>query len=402
MNQPGNPFDADPDARMATLAAMRQACPVASLGPNGPYLGLSHASVATGLKAIEEFGGSAAQEGLDEEDKTIAGILEPRHGQIRRVFNQVVAFHRSQAIEPYLTDLANSLLESMLADPAVDSPEGIDVMQAFVEPIPPRAMARLAGFPEPDADRYYEWGNRAGQELAKAVAEGRPMSMAEAVPDFAQYVDDRIDERLALPREEWPNDALSRFFTTDIDGEPLSRRAIRIQIMFMIGAGSETTRNHIGNLLYRLAQDPELYAKLRHDRSLVDPVIEESLRYDAPAQFMVRTCLRDTDLGGLSIAEGERIFLSLSAANHDPSVFENPDEFDPSRPTNREHLSFGTGPHVCPGAALARLESRIALNAFLDHVEAVELGADYCYDHAATGMLHGPATLRLRCTQATT
>jgi cytochrome P450 len=400
MADEGNPFAPDPDVRMATLNAMRAACPVASLGPNGPHLGLSHACVATGLKSIENFGGSAAQEGLDVEDKTIAGILEPRHGQIRRVFNQVVAFHRSQAIEPYLDELARSSLAAMLDDPAAGSPEGIDVMHAFVEPIPPRAMARLAGFPESDADNYYAWGNKSGEQFAKAVAEGRPMSMADAVPEFAQYVDDRIDERLALPRDQWPNDALSRFFTTEIEGEPLSRRSIRIQIMFMIGAGSETTRSHIGNMLYRLAQDPELYGRLREDRSLVEPVIEESLRYDAPAQFMVRSCLRAIDLGGVPIEEGERIFLSIAAGNHDPEAFEAPDRFDPLRPTNRDHLTFGTGPHICPGAMLARLESRIALNAFLDDVAAVELGKGYVYEHASTGMLHGPRALRLRCVRS--
>jgi cytochrome P450 len=395
-----NPFAPEPEARMASLATLRARCPVASLGAHGPHLALSHDAVAAGLKSVEYFGGSAAQEGLDEDDKTIAGILEPRHGQIRRVFNQVVAFHRSQAIEPYLEELATRLIRVMLADPVSRSAEGIDVMSTFVEPIPPRAMVRLAGFPEADADLYYAWANRSGEQLALAVAEGRPLSMADGAPEFAQYVDDRIDARLATPRDEWPNDALSRFFTTEIDGVLLSRRSIRIQIMFMIGAGSETTRNHIGNMLFRLAQDPDLYARLRSDRTLVEPVIEESLRYDAPAQFMVRRCLRSTDLDGVSIAEGEQIFLSLSAANHDASAFEEPERFSPSRSTNRDHVSFGTGPHICPGAGLARVESRVALTTFLDHVESVELGEAYVFDHGATGMLHGPKTLRLCCTPA--
>jgi cytochrome P450 len=395
-----NPFDPEPDARMAVLAKMRAVCPVAPMGENGPYLALAHDSVATGLKSIAEFGGSAAQDGLDDDDKNIAGILEPRHGQIRRIFNRVVAFHKSQAIEPYLQGLADEKIATLLADPAANSDAGVDVMRGYVEVIPPRAMARLAGFPEADADHYYAWGSEAGQALGKAVLEGRPMSMAEAVPAFAQYVDDRIDERLAMPREEWPNDALSRFFTTEIDGVSLTRSSIRIQIMFMIGAGAETTRNHIGSMLYRLAQDPELYARVRADRSFVESVIEESLRYDAPAQFMVRTCQRPTELSGVAISPGERIFMSLSAANHDETVFDDPDRFDPDRETNREHVTFGTGPHICPGASLARLESRIALNTFLDHVAALDVGVGYVYDHSPTGMLHGPGALRLRCTPA--
>jgi cytochrome P450 len=268
-------------------------------------------------------------------------------------------------------------------------------MPIVVEPVPPNAMARLVGFPTEDAARYYAWADQVGAAFAAAAAESRSISMAEAVPEFTQYVDDRIAERLAMPEPDWPQDALTRFLTTEIEGVRLSPRAIRVQILFMIGAGSETTRNLIGSALYRLALAPDLYAGVRADRSLIDGVIEETLRIDAPAQFLVRRCLADTALVGQELHVGEHVMISLSSANWDEMVFPVPDLFDIERDTVRQHVAFGAGPHICPGASLARLEARSLLNAFADRFDSLELGAGYSFDHAAHGMLHGPHTLRL-------
>ena len=268
-------------------------------------------------------------------------------------------------------------------------------MPIAVDPVPPNAMARLVGFPAADAARYYSWADQVGAAFAAAAAEGRSISMAEAVPEFTQYVDDRIAARLAMPEVDWPQDALTRFLTTEIDGVRLSSRAIRVQILFMIGAGSETTRNLIGSALYRLALDPALYASVRADRSLIDGVVEETLRIDAPAQFLVRRCLADTVLTGQELHEGEHVMISLSSANWDDTIFPAPETFDIERETLRQHVAFGSGPHICPGASLARLEARSLLNAFADRFDRVEPGAGYSFDHAAHGMLHGPHTLRL-------
>jgi cytochrome P450 len=387
-------FAADPDVRMAALRALRDACPVAALSQDGPFVAVGHEAVASAFRRVEDFGGSAAQDGLPEDDKNIAGILEPRHAQIRRIINSVVAFHKSQHIEPYLEELCSELVQGLADASRSAGPQGFDVMPLFADPIPPRAMARLLGFPAEDAARYYPWADELGERFAAAVAAGVPLSMADAVPEFASYVEDRIDQRLAEPADDWPNDALSRFLTTDIEGLRLSRRSICIQIMFMIGAGSETTRNLLGSILYRLAGQPELYERVRTDPTRVDLLVEEGLRIDAPAQFIVRRCLHGAELGGTEISRGARVMLAISAANHDPAVFEEPTRFDIDR-RNRDHLSFGFGSHICPGASLARLEARTALRAFVSRVASVRLADGYAFDHATTGMLHGPKTLRL-------
>jgi cytochrome P450 len=391
-----SPLDPDPGLRTEAYAAMRLQCPVHQVGP-GRFMALDHATVQTGLRSVSDFGGSAGQYGLPEEDTSVAGLPEPRHGWVRRIINSVVAFHKSQQIEPYLVELCNKLAQETIATEGAGSIEGIDVMPQFVDPLPPAAMARLLGFPAEDSSRYYKWGVQLGTAFADAVADGRSISMREGCPDMARYVDERIAERVLLPAQDWPNDALSRFLTTAVDGEALSHRAITIQVMFAIGAGSETTRNTLGSLLFRLAQNPTLYREIRADRSLVEPAVEEALRTDAPAQFMVRRCLvPERDLGGVALHEGDSLMLSIGAANLDPATFTDPLVFDPHRDGLRDHLTFGTGPHICPGAALARLELRLGLNAWCDHVETFRLGDGYHWDSPSTGMIHGPETLRLR------
>ena len=235
--------------------------------------------------------------------------------------------------------------------------EGVDVVRRLATPIPPAAMSRLFGFPESDAKEYEKWSRLGGERYEKALAKGESIKMADLNPEQRSYIDQKIQERLALPRDGWPEDAITRFLTTEVDGETLDPRNIRAQIMFMIGAGSDTTKNVIGNLIYRLGLDQEAYAALREDPELVDVAIEESLRMDAPAQFMVRNCRQDTELVGEPVEAGTKVLMCIGSGNHDASKFEDPDTFRLDR-ASREHLSFGSGPHICPGATLARLEVR--------------------------------------------
>jgi cytochrome P450 len=388
-----SPLDPHPDRRFAALKAMRAQSPVHPLG-EGRYMAVTHETVATGLATVEAFGGSAGQEGLPEEDTMIAGILEPRHGQIRRIINSVIAFHRSQKIEPYLRGLCSANIQAVLAEGGEGRP--VEVTKPFVDPLPPAAMARLLGFPEEDAAGYYKWGSNVAEAFGRAAAEATTISLRQASPQMAGYVDDRIAEREATDKETWPQDALTRFLTTEVDGERLSHRAISTQVMFSIGAGSDTTRNALGSLLYRLGSDPDIYREIRADRSLIPDAIEEGLRLDSPAQFLVRKCLvPEFELGSTLLHEGDWVLMCIGSANRDDTVFDDPERFDPRRENVREHLTFGKGRHICPGAALARLELVVALETWCDHVEAFRIADGYEWQPPATGMLHGPQRLEL-------
>ena len=392
---PPTPLDSDLHRRASAYRALRADGPVVPFpGIDGVLAAVSYEAVDVGLRSVEHFGGSAGQDEISDIDKNIAGMVEPRHGKVRRIMNSVVAFHKSQQIESYLQDLVARLVDGMLEEARVVGEVGVDVVPHLAVPIPPAAMARLLGFPEEDAQEYYRWVAEGGRRFQEAAATGASVAAADANPEQAEYIDQKIEERLARPREEWPEDALTRFLVTEVEGERLEPRNIRAQIMFMIGAGSDTTKNLIGSLLYRLGRDPDVYAALRDDPDLIDVAIEEALRMDAPAQFMVRRCREPMALAGTPVDEGQRVFMCIGSANHDEAKFEDPDRFRLDRAT-REHLAFGSGPHVCPGAALARLEVRTLMREFTRRIVAFHLVEPDHYDALPTGMLQGQRSLRI-------
>ncbi|MFJ7216083.1 cytochrome P450 [Amycolatopsis sp. NPDC098790] len=137
--------------------------------------------------------------------------------------------------------------------------------------------------------------------------------------------------------------------------------------------GIETTEGMIANLLLHLLREPAQLEAVRADRALVPAAIEESLRLEPAAAVVDRYATRDVSLAGASIARGDLVTVSLTAANRDPAVFENPDVFDPSRPDLRKQLAFAHGPHFCLGADLARLETRIAVETVLDRLPGIAL-----------------------------
>jgi len=139
MTEQLSPLDPDPARRTEAYAALRAQCPVHQVGP-GRFMAVDHNTVQTGLRSVTDFGGSAGQYGLPEEDTSVAGLPEPRHGWVRRIINSVVAFHKSQQIEPYLADLCNRLAQDTVAAEGAESMQGIDIMPLFVDPLPPAAM----------------------------------------------------------------------------------------------------------------------------------------------------------------------------------------------------------------------------------------------------------------------
>jgi cytochrome P450 len=388
------PFDSDLHRRAAAYRRLRSEGPVVPMpGLEGALAAVSYDAVDMGLRTVEDFGGSAGQDDIPEIDKNIAAMVEPRHGMVRRIMNSVVAFHRSEQIEPYLQDLVGRLLDDMLAEAAANGEEGVDVVTHLATPIPPAAMARLFGFTEEESRNYYRWVHEGGKRYEQALAKGESIAAADLNPEQRDYLDQKIQDRLALPRDQWPEDALTRFLVTEVDGEKLEPRNIRAQMMFMIGAGSDTTKNLIGSLIYRLGLDPDAYAALRANSDLIDVAIEETLRMDAPAQFMVRTCRRPTELVGEPIQAGQKVLMCIGSANHDESKFDDPDTFRLDRPS-RDHLTFGSGPHICPGATLARLEVRTLMREFTRRIVAFRL-VDEHYDALPVGMLQGQRSLRI-------
>jgi cytochrome P450 len=316
--------------------------------------------VSSALKNVDSFGGTLGYNPeLPDDVQILPSIPEPRHGKVRRVISGVIAPHRLAPVEPFVAALSEQLLSKIIGLGPVD------LVPSLVDPIPTEAMAFVFGIPREDAARFGQMSDEFLEAQFRIVDSG----IGAVHPEFTRYVEALIAAR--KDETDPPDDVITRLLRADLDGEPLSDVAVRTQMMMLIMAGNETTRNLLGNTLLTLARCPDVFAAMKRDPAVVDVIIEESLRFDAPVQMLFRTCMRPTTLDTTDLAERDQVQLCLGSANRDSGHYESPDEFRIDRENPRDHLSFGIGPHVCPGATLARMEVRIVLEHLAKMVESI-------------------------------
>jgi len=175
--------------------------------------------------------------------------------------------------------------------------------------------------------------------------------------EFSAYLT-RLFER---KRREPGDDMISQLLRVEEDGDVLEEEEVLATVFLMYLAGHVTTVNLVGNGVVALLTYPEDLAKLKADPALAKNVVEETLRYWGPVDFIARrTAMEDMEIAGTRIAKGEQVSVGLASANHDPAKFAHPDVYDVSRPDANRHVAFGKGIHVCLGAPLARVEGQVA------------------------------------------
>jgi cytochrome P450 len=188
------------------------------------------------------------------------------------------------------------------------------------------------------------------------------------------------------------DDLLSWLQQAQAAGQLNDHEAFNYALMLLI-AGNETTTNLMGMLLIKLAQDPELFAELKNDRSLLPAAVEETARWGSPVQWVTRTLTAPYRVGDTEIPQRARALLLYNSANRDPAKFDDPDRFDIHRSTTG-HLAFGQGLHFCLGAHLARLEVITAIDQLLDEIDGLEIAGPVKW--GTTPSLQGPASVPLR------
>jgi cytochrome P450 len=197
---------------------------------------------------------------------------------------------------------------------------------------------------------------------------------------FSKLIEERKKKNSSTNDKD---DLISRIIRAKIDGHSLSEKEILTFSHLLLNAGHITTVNLIGNSIFSLLENQE-FKKLQENRnSLIKPAIEETLRYRSPVQLVIRVANDDVILSGdgkeiekQEIEKGQKIILFLGSANHDESVFIDPERFDITR-KNLRHMAFGTGIHFCLGAPLARLEGQIALRILLERFDNLQFNFDY-------------------------
>lgn len=315
---------------------------------SGAWVLTRHDDVRRVLKDSEDFSSDA----MDTGGQRLPLLTDdpPRHTQLRKLVDRAFTVRMLKSIEGWVAGLAAQMVAELPAR------EPVDIVQRLTIPLPVAVISRMMGIPAERADDFKRWsdaltGTLSGASLAERQAD---------VMEMAGYFAGLIPERRARPGE----DLVSAVVNAEIDGSRLTDQDIIGFNILLLIAGNETTTNLLGNYLNILADRPDLYRRLREDPALIDMGVEETLRYDAPVQFLMRRATRPMRLHDQDIAEGETVFVVMAAANRDPREYDTPDEFRLDRRKNHHH-TFGFGIHFCIGAPLARLEARNVMQALV-------------------------------------
>ncbi|MFV1363105.1 cytochrome P450 [Mycolicibacterium elephantis] len=288
----------------------------------------------------------------------------PRHDQLRALVSKAFTRRRISALGDGIADLADQLC-GQLDGGAV----AVDFVQDFAGVLPAMVIADLLGVPRGDREQFRQWSTALIQSNPARGDTGAGLAAAGAV--YA-YFADFLAERRRAPRD----DLLSDLVRAEIDGRRLTDDELLGFCLLLLIAGHETTTNLLANAAVVLADNSHSRRRLASDPALLGGAVEELLRYDSPVQGLARTLTRDVSLHGTTMRRGDSVLLLFGSANRDERVFDDPDTFDIDRKPERQ-VAFGRGIHFCLGAALARLEARIALRAFLARVPDwdVDLGS---------------------------
>jgi len=326
--------------------------------------------------ALEEVGTSSAP--------SMIGMDPPDQTKLRKLVVRAFTPQRVGALEPRVRGLANRFLDSFIEEGECD------LIARFAALLPSDVISTLLGAPPEDHSDLRIWTETL---MHREDGVAKPPPEADVA---AQNLLGRFGELIREKRKRPGDDLISGLVEAELEGRRLSDVEILGFCFLLISGGNETTEKLIANTVHQLSRHPEQREKLIADPKLIPAAVEESLRFRSPTQYMVRATTRDVSIHGKTIPRGEKVLLSIGAANHDPRRFEAPERFDIFRVMER-HLAFGFGVHFCLGARLARLEARVALE------EIHERLPDYEVDEAGLSVVHagnvaGLATLPIRFT----
>lgn len=300
--------------------------------------------------------------------KVIISMDPPEHQKMRRLVSNVFTPRAIAALEDMVREKVYERIETL-------NPEQFDVVADFSALFPNEVITTMLGVPKEDRDQIRRWLDLLLERRPGEIAV--PREGYEASMNTGLYYYDLVQQRRAVPRD----DMISRLIETEIERDGVVEKLTDVDITgfatMLGGAGAETVTKLVGNAMVAFADFPDQWRKLRDDRGKIPAAVEELLRYEAPSQYQIRTATRDVTYYGTTIPKDAAVLLVTGSALRDERMFDDPDRLDIDRDRKMGfNLAFGYGVHSCLGAALARMESRIALDALLDLIPEYEVDRD--------------------------
>ena len=345
-----------------TYARWQAEYPIWRAEDTGHWVLTRHDDVRSVLKNSADYSSKAM--GGDGNPLPLLTDDPPRHTELRKLVDRAFTMRMLKLMEDWVEQLADELVAGLPAG------RPTDIVQSLTIPLPVAVISRMMGIPGERADDFKRWSDALTGTLAGASVADRQNDIFE----MAAFFQSLIAERRADPGD----DLVSAVANAEIDGHRLTDDEIVGFNILLLIAGNETTTNLLGNFLNLAADRPDIWASLWGNPALIDAAVEETLRFDAPVQFLMRRALRPMHYHGQDIAVGDTVTVVMAAANRDPSVYENPDEFRLDRHKNHHH-TFGFGIHFCLGAPLARMEAKLTIRALLARFSSIaraDCGAD--------------------------
>lgn len=296
---------------------------------------------------------------LQRSRSNFMGMKPADHTAVKRVILPPFSPRAMAALGPEIDSIATELVDDMVAKGSCE------FVFDVASKLPVYTFCELMGIPESYRERVADLGNQISDVETRSEQAENPM--------FALFA---ISEELSDVKRKTPDDKLLSAMVNDTT---LGLEQMNINTFFMVFAmaGHETTRSTAAHFFYQMEKNPDQYQLLLSDVDAhLENAIEETLRYTNTTTNFRRTATEDTEIGGYPVKKGDKVLLSYAAANRDPSVFENPHAFDITRVNAKKHLAFGTGPHVCLGSRLARMQLHALLKEIVTRVPDIRMAGE--------------------------
>jgi cytochrome P450 len=305
---------------------------------------------------------------------TMINLDAPQHIQLRREHMPFFTPAYLNALKGKVAAEVTRLIDGM-------APKGAcDMVEAFSSRLPLYTLCEILGVPEPDRPKFLHWMHYL--ELAQNLAADQAVQPIAPSIELMQFVSDfnaAVEEMFAYGqhmlhkrRQDPQADLMTAIARAQVDGELLSDEYLDGSWLLIVFAGNDTTRNTLSGAMKLLTEFPDQKAKLAAQPDLLGNAADEFIRMVSPVIYMRRTALKDAEVAGQKIAEGEKVIMYYGAANRDAAVFERPDVLDVARANASKHIAFGYGPHVCLGKRVAQIQLEEAYRQLLVRLPDIE------------------------------